>query len=135
MNVGPPSSAGLYDAPRRQWLQAELAASRVTGPGGNGGSLDEAIRLYERLAGLPEVEDEVLLVLAQLKLRAGQNAGAISAATRLTAQRPGDPLPIRVLVQTLTADVDYGFTGARTKAGTIGVKVWIYRGEKLTRKG
>jgi 3',5'-cyclic-AMP phosphodiesterase len=25
---GPPSSAGLYDAPRRQWLEAELAASR-----------------------------------------------------------------------------------------------------------
>ena len=87
---------------------AELAASRVTGPGANGGSLAEAIRLYERLAGFPEVEDEVLLVLAQLKLRAGQNAGAITAATRLTAQRPGDPLPIRVLVQTLTADGQFG---------------------------
>jgi tetratricopeptide (TPR) repeat protein len=87
---------------------AELAASRVTGPGANGGSLDEAIRHYERLAGFPEVDDEVLLVLAQLKLRAGEHAGAIEAATRLTAQRPGDPLPIRVLVQALTADGQLG---------------------------
>jgi len=86
---------------------ADLAASRVT-PGGNGGNLDEAIRLYERLAAFPEVDDEALLVLAQLKLRAGQNAGAIAAATRLTAQRPGDPLPVRVLVQTLTADGQFG---------------------------
>jgi tetratricopeptide (TPR) repeat protein len=87
---------------------AELAASRVTGPGSNGGSLDEAIRLYERLTEFPEVDDEVLLVLAQLKLRAGEHDGAITAAARLAAQRPGDPLPIRVLVQTLIADGQLG---------------------------
>ena len=31
-------------------------------------------------------------------------------------------------LQTLQADVDYGFTHCRTTYGTIGVKVWIYRG-------
>lgn len=41
----------------------------------------------------------------------------------------------KIPLQTLTADVSYGFAEARTKAGTIGVKVWIYRGEKLTRRG
>jgi small subunit ribosomal protein S3 len=41
----------------------------------------------------------------------------------------------KIPLQTLTADVDYGFAEARTKAGTIGVKVWIYKGEKLTRRG
>jgi small subunit ribosomal protein S3 len=32
-------------------------------------------------------------------------------------------------LHTLRADVDYGFTEAKTTFGRIGVKVWIYRGE------
>ncbi len=35
----------------------------------------------------------------------------------------------RVPLHTLRADVDFGFTEARTTYGVIGVKVWIYRGE------
>jgi small subunit ribosomal protein S3 len=35
----------------------------------------------------------------------------------------------RVPLHTLRADVDYGFTEARTTYGVIGVKVWIYIGE------
>lgn len=34
-------------------------------------------------------------------------------------------------LQTLRADIDYGFTEAATTYGRIGVKVWIYRGEVL----
>ena len=34
-------------------------------------------------------------------------------------------------LQTLRADIDYGFTEAHTTYGVIGVKVWIYRGEIL----
>lgn len=34
-------------------------------------------------------------------------------------------------LQTLRADIDYGFAEANTTAGKIGVKVWIYRGEVL----
>jgi small subunit ribosomal protein S3 len=37
----------------------------------------------------------------------------------------------RVPLHTLRADVDYGFAEARTTAGRIGVKVWIYKGEIL----
>jgi len=37
----------------------------------------------------------------------------------------------RVPLQTLRADVDYGFTEAHTTLGRIGVKVWIYRGDIL----
>jgi small subunit ribosomal protein S3 len=36
--------------------------------------------------------------------------------------------------QTLRADVDYGFTEALTKYGLIGVKVWIYKGDKILDK-
>ena len=34
-------------------------------------------------------------------------------------------------LQTLRADIDYGFTEANTTYGKIGVKVWIYKGEIL----
>ena len=37
-------------------------------------------------------------------------------------------------LQTLRADIDYGFAEANTQYGRIGVKVWIYRGEILTAK-
>ncbi len=35
----------------------------------------------------------------------------------------------RVPLQTLRADIDYGFSEAHTTLGRIGVKVWIYRGD------
>lgn len=35
----------------------------------------------------------------------------------------------RVPLHTLRADIDYGFTEARTTYGAIGVKVWIFKGE------
>ncbi|HEY9161984.1 MAG TPA: 30S ribosomal protein S3 [Desulfomonilia bacterium] len=35
----------------------------------------------------------------------------------------------RVPLQTLRADVDYGFSEANTMYGVIGVKVWVYHGE------
>ncbi len=39
-----------------------------------------------------------------------------------------------VPLQTLRADIDYGFTEAKTTYGRIGVKVWIYKGEILPSK-
>ena len=40
----------------------------------------------------------------------------------------------RVPLHTLRADVNYGLAEARTTYGVIGVKVWIFRGEVLTRQ-
>lgn len=37
----------------------------------------------------------------------------------------------QVPLHTLRADIDYGFTEARTTLGRIGVKVWVYRGDIL----
>ena len=34
-------------------------------------------------------------------------------------------------LQTLRADIDYGFAVARTTFGAIGIKVWVYKGEVL----
>ena len=38
-------------------------------------------------------------------------------------------------LQTLRADIDYGFAEANTTYGKVGVKVWIYKGEILPTKG
>ena len=34
-------------------------------------------------------------------------------------------------LQTLRADIDYGFAEANTTYGIIGIKVWLYKGEVL----
>ena len=39
----------------------------------------------------------------------------------------------RVPLHTIKADIDYGFSEANTTYGIIGVKVWIYKGEMLTK--
>jgi len=53
---------------------------------------------------------------------AGRLAGAEMARTEW--YREG-----RVPLQTLRADIDYGFAISMTKYGVIGVKVWIFKGE------
>jgi len=37
----------------------------------------------------------------------------------------------RVPLHTLRADIDYGFSEARTTYGAIGIKVWVYKGDIL----
>jgi ribosomal protein S3 len=58
---------------------------------------------------------------------AGRLAGAEMG--RVETYREG-----RVPLHTLRADVDFGLAEARTTYGTIGVKVWIFKGEVLQRK-
>lgn len=53
---------------------------------------------------------------------AGRLAGAEMARTEW--YREG-----RVPLQTLRADIDYGFAIASTKYGVIGIKVWVFKGE------
>ncbi len=40
----------------------------------------------------------------------------------------------KVPLQTLRADIDYGFAEALTTYGLIGVKIWIYKGDVFTEK-
>jgi small subunit ribosomal protein S3 len=39
----------------------------------------------------------------------------------------------KIPLHTIRADIDYGFSEAKTAYGLIGVKVWIYKGEKFER--
>jgi small subunit ribosomal protein S3 len=40
----------------------------------------------------------------------------------------------RMPLQTMRADIDYGFAEAHTTYGRIGVKVWVYHGDKMGRR-
>lgn len=40
----------------------------------------------------------------------------------------------KIPLQTLRADIDYGFAESLTTYGLIGIKVWMYKGEILTKK-
>jgi len=37
----------------------------------------------------------------------------------------------KVPLQTLRADIDYGFAEAKTTYGLLGIKVWIYKGDVI----
>ena len=39
----------------------------------------------------------------------------------------------RVPLHTLRADIDYGFSEAKTTYGVIGIKVWVFKGEILAK--
>ncbi len=39
----------------------------------------------------------------------------------------------RVPLQTIRADIDYGFSEAKTTYGIIGVKVWVFKGETISK--
>ena len=70
-------------------------------------------------------------------MRAGAKGIRISCKGRLGGTemaRHESYLEGTVPLQTLRADIDYGFAEAHTTYGRIGVKVWIYKGEVLPTK-
>ena len=62
-----------------------------------------------------------------IKVMVGGRLGGAEIARSETAHEGTVPL------QTLRADIDYGFAEAATTYGRIGVKVWIYKGEVISQ--
>lgn len=65
-------------------------------------------------------------------MRAGAKGIRIEVAGRLNGaemSRREKTIEGSVPLHTLRADIDYGYVRAKTIAGIIGVKVWIYKGE------
>ncbi|HEC09292.1 MAG TPA: 30S ribosomal protein S3 [Acidimicrobiales bacterium] len=67
-----------------------------------------------------------------------QKAGALGIRVQCSGRLGGSEMARtewyregRVPLHTLRADIDYGFREARTTAGRIGVKVWLYKGDIL----
>ena len=72
-------------------------------------------------------------------LQETMNRGALGIKVRVAGRLGGAEMcrvasykKGKIPLQTLRADIDYGFTVAFTTYGTIGVKVWINKGEKLS---
>jgi small subunit ribosomal protein S3 len=70
-----------------------------------------------------------------------QKAGALGIKVQTSGRLGGSEIARRewyregqVPLHTLRAEIDYGFREAHTAAGRIGVKVWIYTGERLPYK-
>jgi small subunit ribosomal protein S3 len=84
------------------------------------------MQLESRIAparAIKEVMRRVMGAGAQgVKIRVSGRLGGAEIARSIT-MREG-----RVPLQTIRANIDYGFTEARTKYGNIGVKAWVFRG-------
>ncbi len=80
---------------------ADLLASRALGSAPDATARAEAIRLYARLAEVPDADAQVLQILTNLKLLEDDLTGAVESARRFAARRPGDPGATRLLAQLL----------------------------------
>ncbi|MDW8135580.1 MAG: 30S ribosomal protein S3 [Thermodesulfobacterium sp.] len=110
----------LVEEVRRPELEAQLVAENI------------AMQIERRVSFRRAMKRAVTLVMrfgAQgVKIQCSGRLGGAEIA-RSEWYRVG-----RVPLSTFRADIDYGFATAVTKYGTIGVKVWIFKGEVLPEK-
>ena len=105
---------------RRPDLDAQLVSENV------------ALQLERRVAFRRAMKESVTRAIRMgaqgVKVRCSGRLGGAEIA-RTEWYREG-----RVPLHTLRADISYGVAEARTTYGVIGVKVWIFRGEILTKE-
>ncbi len=92
-------------------------------------SQDVALQIEGRIAPVRAMKEVIRRVMA-----AGAQGVKIKVSGRLSGAEIARSITLmegRVPLQTIRADIDYGFTEARTKYGNIGVKAWVFRGEHL----
>lgn len=80
---------------------ADLSAARALGNPPDAAARVEAIRLYEKLAEDPSADVQVLQLLTNLRLLADDLPGALEAARRFAARKPGDSGGAKLLTQLL----------------------------------
>jgi small subunit ribosomal protein S3 len=71
---------------------------------------------------------------AENAMKAGADGAKVMVAGRLNGSEMARREKVAqgsIPLHTLRADIDYGYTVAKTTYGIIGVKVWIYKGEKF----
>jgi len=92
---------------------------------------DVALQIENRTAPARAMKEAIRRVMGAgaggIKLKVSGRLGGGDIARSITMKQGRIPL------QTLRADIDYGLVEARTKYGNIGVKAWVFRGEKLGR--
>ena len=82
-------------------------------------------RVSYRRALKPAIGRAMKLGARGIKIQASGRLAGAEIARSETYKEGTIPL------QTIRADIDYGFAEAKTTYGRIGVKVWLYRGEVL----
>jgi small subunit ribosomal protein S3 len=85
-------------------------------------------RVAFRRAMKKAVSSAMRLGALGIKIQCGGRLGGAEIA-RVEKSRDG-----RIPLQTLRADIDYAQARAETTYGTIGVKVWIFKGEIIKRE-
>ena len=100
----------------------------------------DAKLVAENIAGQLERRISFRRAMKQCIQRA-MKAGALGIKTAVSGRLGGADMARtefykegNIPLQTLRADIDYGFAEADTTYGKIGVKVWIYKGEVLPTK-
>ncbi len=132
-------------------IQIERASNKVTvnihsaKPGiviGRGGvGVESTKKDVERLTGRSGV---VINIIMKQSIGRTMKAGAKGIKVKVSGRLGGAEIARdesyhdgSIPLQTIRANIDYGFAEAKTTYGRIGVKVWIYKGEVLgkARKG
>lgn len=98
-------------------MNAQLVAEKI--------ALDLENRVSFRRAMKQSIGRSMRLGAKGIKTRVSGRLGGAEIARSETYHEGTIPL------QTIRADIDYGFAEAHTTYGRIGVKVWIYKGEVL----
>ena len=100
----------------------------------------DAQLVAENIAGQLERRISFRRAMKQCMQKATK-AGALGIKTAVSGRLGGADMARtefykegNIPLQTLRADIDYGFAEADTTYGKIGVKVWIYKGEVLPEK-
>jgi len=81
-------------------------------------------RVHFRRAMKKAIQQAVAVGGEGIKIMCSGRLGGVEIARQESYKHGKVPL------QTFRADIDYGFYIAKTTYGTIGIKVWIYKGEK-----
>ena len=114
--VGMPGALNVVEV-RQPDLDAQLVAENIAG------QLER--RVAFRRAMKMAIRNTMRLGAKGIKISCGGRLGGAEIARSEHYHEGTIPL------QTLRADIDYGFWEANTTYGKIGVKVWIYKGEVL----
>jgi small subunit ribosomal protein S3 len=106
---------------KRPEIEAQLVADNIAS--------QLAQRISFRRAMKRAVQSAMRMGAQGIKIKCGGRLGGAEIA-RVEGYHEG-----RVPLHTLRADIDYATSTAKTTFGTIGVKVWIFKGEKSKRIG
>jgi len=105
---------------KRVELDAQLVAEHIAR------QLEQ--RMGYRRAMRKAIESAMRMGAQGIRIKCSGRLGG-SEMSRIAEQHEG-----RVPLHTLRADIDFARSTARTTHGTVGVKVWIFKGEKLGRQ-